>query len=166
MKFGGIRFAFPPYALLLLLAVVFGWKTASGMQLVSISAPKLGPNAYISAFKINTWGIQIRAICKFPVGWIIKAGKELNPGGLVAGSASGFMTNLNMRQLDMLQDLFLIEDPLEHQRSPTEPPTFSGWLSIGEYGKPAPPRDRRIGLGGANIILKQATQCRAPTEDR
>jgi hypothetical protein len=132
------------------------------MQLLSIKLPDLSSDSYISAFRIKTWGINIHAMCKFPVGWMITAGRELNMGGQIVSSASGFMTNLNVKQLEKLTDFVLIDDlGTPHDRSATEPPAFSDvFIQVGEYHSAQ--RDRRIRLKGSDIVLTDATRCPSP----
>lgn len=152
---------------LICLAVAAWTSAAPATQLLSIKMPERNPDSYVSGFQIRTWGINILAICKLPVGWMVTAGRELNPGGQIVGSASGFMTNLDAKQFGKLRDFVLIDDmEPPHERSPTEPAAFSGvFIRVGEYSKSATHRDRRIRLKRSDIVLKPATQCPAPTSD-
>jgi hypothetical protein len=138
---------------------------APAMQLVSIKTPGLKSDSFISGFKIETWDIYIRAICKIPVGWIITAGKDISLLGKIDGSASGFMTNLNFRQVvesHELDDLFLIDDPEPHARPRTEPPPFVGSITLGDYSK-LPRRELKVRLSDSDIVLRPAAECPVPT---
>ena len=87
----------------------------------------IGKREYVAAFKIETWAIQIRAVCKIPASWMITAGKEENPGGHILGRATGFMANLDYTRMDELKGLFLIDDPdFDRRPSRSEPAMFKG----------------------------------------
>jgi len=150
-----------------LIAVVFGMlasTTAQAMKLVSLEGLNIGKREYVAAFKIETWAIQIRAVCKIPASWMITAGKEENPGGHILGKATGFMANLNYTQIDELKGLFLIDDPdFDHRPSPSEPAMFKGSITIGSYDTSSWAKDRVIPLKAGNIVLRDATQCAAPS---
>jgi hypothetical protein len=150
----------------LCVAIVFGLPvamTAEAMKLVSIQGLNIGKNEYVAAFEIDTWAIQIRAVCHLPVGWMITAGRELNPGGHISGKASGFMTNLNYKQVGELKDLILIDDPMpDRYPSPSEPPMFVGSITVGSYDTTASAGDRVIPLKVGSIVLRDARQCAAP----
>jgi len=158
-----------PHFAAICLAVATWTSAAFAMQLLSVKAPDLNADSYISGFQIKTWGIRVRAICKIPAGWMMTAGKELNPGGVISGFASGFMANIDMKQIEKLNDFILIDDAEARSppasRSPSEPPTFRASLLVGEYSKSATQRDRRIPLNDAEIVLKPATQCPALTAE-
>jgi hypothetical protein len=147
------------------IAVVFcmlASMTAQAMKLVSIQDLNIGKTEYVAAFEIETWAVQIRAICRLPVGWIITAGKELNPGGRISGRASGFMTSLNYQQVEEFKDLFLIDDSTANRRpAPSEPPMFEGSITVGSYDAPRA-EERVVPLKVSNIVLRDAAQCAAP----
>jgi len=141
---------------------------AYSTQLLSISELEMHPNTYISGFEIETWNIRVRAVCKIPLGWIITAGRDISPLGKLIGSASGFMANLDIKQISEdhdLDDLFLIDDLSRAPRSPTEPPTFVGKIIAGEFFKGRPARDRIIKLKESNVVLTSATECPRPASD-
>ena len=147
-------------------AIVFGLQastTVQAMKLVSIQGLNIGKTEYVAAFEIETWAIQIRAVCRLPIGWMVTAGRELNPGGRISGKASGFMTNLNYKQAEELKDLFLIDDPdFDHHPSPSEPPIFRGSITIGSYDSSSRAKERVIPLKVGSIVLRDAAQCAAP----
>jgi hypothetical protein len=133
------------------------------MQLISIHV-QMSTDSYVAGFDIDTWDIRVRAVCNIPIGWVIKAGKDISPLGILSGSASGFMTNLNFPQVMKdhdLDDLFLIDDLDHHRRSPTEPPTFVGKITVGEYHRGRAAQDRTVPLTGNEIVLNPAKQCPA-----
>jgi hypothetical protein len=158
-----------PHAVAICLAAATWTSVGFAMQLLSIKVQDLNADSYISGFQIKTWDIRLRAICKIPVGWMMTAGKELNPGGVISGFASGFMANIDMKQLEKLNDFILIDDAEARSPpapgSPSEPPTFQASLLVGEYSKSPTQRDRRIRLKDLEIVLKPATQCPALTAD-
>jgi hypothetical protein len=137
--------------------------TARALKLVSIEGLNIGKTEYVAAFKIETWAIHIRALCKIPGSWMITAGTELNPGGHISAEASGFMANLGYKQVGELKDLFLIDDPdFDHHPSPSEPPMFKGSITIGSYDPSSWAKERIVPLKVGNIVLRDATQCAAP----
>jgi hypothetical protein len=148
-----------------LVAIVFGLlasATAQAMKLVSLEGLNIEKAEYMAAFKVETWAIQIRVVCNIPASWMITAGKELNAGGRI--KASGFMANLAFKQMDELKDLFLIDDPdFDHRPSPSEPPMFRGSITIGSYDPSLWAKERVVPLKVGSIILRDATQCPAPS---
>lgn len=144
------------------LAGMFGPMPAHAAQLISISGLNLAEDEYIAAIDIRTWGVFVRAVCSIPPGWKITAGKEIDPGGEVSGSASGFVANLNRKQLAELENMFLIADPDPAYRPPsTAIPMFNGAISIGSYKKPeAGEHDKKLEVG--NFILTPAKGCPSP----
>jgi hypothetical protein len=138
--------------------------TAQAMKLVSLEGLNIGKTQYIAAFKIETWAIQIRAVCNIPASWMITVGKELNAGGRISGKVSGFMANLSFKQMDELKDLFLIDDPdFDHRPSPSEPPMFRGSITIGSYDPSSWAKERVVPLKVGSIVLRDATLCPAPS---
>jgi hypothetical protein len=148
-----------------ILVAVLSLHEAHAMELLSIQGFQLGPEGYISGFEIHTWRVRIRAVCQFPAGWMITAGRNLDQTGQIAGTASGFMTNLDVKQVGQLRNLVLIDDPPPAaDKSPTEPPTFQGSATVGTYPT-SKSGDRAVALTTANIILRPALACPAPIEN-
>jgi len=135
---------------------------ATSMDLVSIKVPDLGPKGYVSGFLIETWEIRIRAVCQIPAGWMITAGRNLDPSGQISGTASGFMTNLDDQQFRELQNIVLIDAPPTTAEKPAmEPPTFQGTITVGTYAAPQA-AERMLPLTAANLVLRPAQACPAP----
>lgn len=138
---------------------------ARAMDLLSIQGFNLGPEGYVSGFQIQTWRIRVRAVCQFPLGWMITAGRNLDQTGQIAGTASGFMTNLDVKELGELQNLVLIDDPPpDAEKSPSEPPTFQGSATVGTY-KMSKTGDETVALTAANIVLRPASACPPPSQN-
>jgi hypothetical protein len=139
---------------------------ASADALVSLEGIELERDGYVSAFSIDTWDVRILAVCHLPLGWSITAGRNVGFDGHVAGEASGFALNLNAAQLGELRDLFLIETPdFAREKSPTEPPMFSGAITLGSYRNSGNPEanDQTVSLAESNIVLRPATECPKPS---
>jgi len=135
------------------------------MELLSLQVPRLGPSFYISGFNIQTWRIHVTQVCQIPIGWMITAGRNLDQSGQISGEASGFMTNLNDRQLGELRNLVLIDaPPPEAGKSVTQPPAFQGSISVGTYAAPQA-GERTLPLTAANLVLRPAQACPAPAEE-
>lgn len=108
---------------------------SDAMQLLSIEGINLSSKEYVSGFKIETWGLNIRAVCHLQPGWIISTGSYASPEGIFEGGSRVGAANLDNRRLQELKNLFLIDDPdLTIDPSATTPPTFKGKIVIGTYG--------------------------------
>ena len=112
-----------------------------GLYLASIDGIRLDPNEFVDGFTIDTWGVEIVAICHLPPGWEIRAGRAASPDGVIAGEASHGVTFLNRARLVQLRDLALVrlsEDPPrrreDRSRGSILPATFAGRVGIGRYG--------------------------------
>jgi hypothetical protein len=73
-----MRFAFPPYVLMALMAPVLLTKPASAAQteLLSIRNLHIGADEYVDEFKIDTWGAEILAVCHIPPAWEVRADND------------------------------------------------------------------------------------------
>jgi len=125
----------------------------------SITGIRLGANAFIDEFSIDTWGVTHRAVCHFPPGWFINAGSSADPTGEIKGQASMGVTYLDRTRLSELNGLALItlNGPVQqkdagHDGGPVfVPATFKGYVSIGHYG--IDEKRRKVRLTYRNIRL-------------
>ncbi len=132
--------------------------------LASIEGIALAEGEFLDAFSIDTWGVDMIAVCRIPPGWEIRAGRMASPDGVVAGEASHGVTFLDARRLGPLRHLVLVglRDP-PSEASGTLPATFAGRARIGRYGTDETRRE--VALGLANVRLEPATACPDPSTE-
>jgi hypothetical protein len=130
--------------------------------LVSIEGLELAENEFVDGFAIDTWGVEVLAICRLPPGWEIRAGRRASPDGVLAGEASHGVTFLNRADAGALRGLALVrlEGPVNWTRHGDMPATFAGRASIGRYGSDE--RRREQALTRTNIRIAAATRCPEP----
>lgn len=131
---------------------------AGATQLLSLQDFPVGPNEYVEAFSIDTFGVLPRAVCHIPYGWIVTAGVDGTPVGSLSGQAGHGANALNTAGLEQLKQLFLIDDlnRIETAR-PEHPATFAGRILIGTYAVDAEPVWRR--LKAMAYALSPAPRC-------
>jgi len=160
----------------LLLALVAALAPASSARdpedrlwLLSIGGITLGPAEYVDAFTIETWAVRIRAVCRIPHGWTIRAGGRASPDGVIAGEASHGVTFLADSRLAQLKRLVLVRIPagaemrdrLSEDRY--QPLLFDGRAEIGTYGNDES-RRRTARIGRSNMRLTPAQRCPEPAD--
>jgi hypothetical protein len=133
--------------------------------LVSLAGFPLAQGEYVDGFRIDTWGVDILAVCRMPAGWYLRAGRSAAPDGVIEGSASHGVTFLDSDRLHEMNGLALvrIEGPVQAVDIPVEsgriPPTFAGQVTIGSYregeGREAP-------ITSGNVRLSPAERCPDP----
>jgi len=121
------------FLILLALVMIATAPTARAKrELLSIGGVALPEKGYIAGFKIDTWGVEVLAVCHLPPGWTITAGKSADPTGLLAGEASLGVAFLDRSALKQLSQMFLIEleGPYQEESKPIPngemPATFAG----------------------------------------
>ena len=134
--------------------------------LASIADVSLGPNEYVDAFSIDTWGVTILAACRIPPGWTLTAGSGADPSGKIAGEASlgvTFLSRPYLRYLDAIV-LLRLDGPVRkqalHLKDREYPATFEGSADIGTYGLDE--RTRKQPLTFRNVRLTPAVRCPPP----
>ena len=141
---------------------------AAARELLSLNGIKLANKEYISGFRIETWGVRVFAVCRFPFGWTITAGQSADPSGVLEGAASLGVTFLNAWNADQLENLFLVDvsdyQPLDrqfkNQPGSLYPASFHGELLIGRYG--TDPTIHHVTMANNNIVRRSASQCPPP----
>lgn len=78
------------------------------MYLVSITGLGLGRDEYINEFKLQSWGVRYKAVCRIPSGWTIKAGSSATAAGWLEGEGSHGATWLRGGSESELHRLVLI----------------------------------------------------------
>ena len=150
-------------ALLLLLAVSSPVQAEDpSTWLVSVEGVSLGENEQITAFAFETWGVTFRAVCHIPDGWTIRAGRRVNPSGVLEGKGSNGISWFADGNPAEFRDLVLVE--LEGPVQPDDihtadgsgvlPATFKGHADISTDGD-----DRQEPLTARNIRLTPAGAC-------
>jgi hypothetical protein len=130
--------------------------------LASIEGIAIAANEYVDGFTIDTWGVEIVAVCHLPPGWEIRAGKQASPDGVIAGEASHGVTFLDRPRLGALRRLVLVRlyPPIQRRRTGDQPATFAGHARIGRYG--VIERRRQVALTWRNLRLTPASRCPPP----
>ena len=119
------------------------------------------PDERIDAFKIETWGVEFKAVCNIPNDWEITAG-SFGPGGRLEGAAGHGASWLRVVDLEQLRALVLVRlvAPVQKRdiRDATGvvPATFQGFASIQSYSTE---RGRKRKLTFANVRLTPAKSC-------
>ena len=140
---------------------------AETTYLASIGNIAIGPNQYVDGFHIDTWGVDILAVCQVPWGWRVTAGRNGSADGVLSGKGSLGVTWLNPSTLTKLTDLALIRisGPVQPRKvtdkaGNQQPATFEGYASVGVYGSDAD--EREIALDSRNVRLRPASRCPPP----
>lgn len=133
-------------------------QTAQATYLLSIADLPLAANEYAESFDIETWGVQIIAVCQIPPDWTISAGTDSAVTGSISGQAGHGVSAISRasHNLDLLRDLVLVR---VSPRASDRPP-FSGSIRIGRYGSET--FDRTQSLTAANFHRTPARQCPPP----
>lgn len=158
-------------ALLALLALLLSPAPASadnserGQRFLLALRIALQPDERIESFSIDTWGVDILAVCRIPPGWTMKAGRSAAPDGVIEGRSTHGVTWIGPADLGRLNGLALVElrGPIQPRTIRFDPPgsgelpaTFAGRAEIaGESG-------RTLELTAANMGLTPATRCPRP----
>lgn len=135
----------------------------AGPYLVSLDGVRLAAGERVAALAIDTWGVDILAVCRLPAGWQLKAGRNATPDGRIEGMASHGVAALE--RLSALDGLALVrlDGPVRAIAAPVEggavPATFAGRLTLRDL---AAGREREAALTPTNIRLAPATRCPAP----
>ena len=139
----------------------------SPTQLLSLTGIKLkafdGPGGeFVSAFEVNTWDVQVLAVCHIPPGWTVTAGRNADFDGILSGVASLGVAYINASQLSELDAIFLVRVGKYREHDDGDctkhciPATFSGDVTVGTYGLDA---DSKLRLRPSNIHLQDASKC-------
>jgi hypothetical protein len=129
--------------------------------IVSLTGIQLGANEYVASFAITTWNVRFKAICKFPPGWILTAGRSASMNGTLSGTASHGVAFLDAKRLRALHGLALVtfDGPIRRSvgRPDRDPPaTFAGTVNVGTYGSG---RTRTATIGFGNVTLVPMIHC-------
>lgn len=133
----------------------------SRTYLASITGVSVGPDELVERFRIDTWAVDILAVCHIPPGWLLRAGRSATPAGLIEGEATHGVTRLNATQFSRLSDLALVrvDGPLRGGTRRTGPgsvlATFLGQVEISDSRG----HSRQLQLRLENIRLTPAGGC-------
>lgn len=132
--------------------------------LVSIADAPIRRDELVEQFTIETWDLDIVAICSIPQGWQIRAGQTAAPDGVIEGEATHGVTRLNGERFNDLRNLALvrmwgpIRGGVSRVGSGEEIASFFGHADIADAGG----RIRQVPLTLENIQLTPATRCPEP----
>ena len=142
----------------LLLPLLVGAAPGGGPRtyLVSIVDIPLSARGRLSSFTIDTWGVEVRAICHIPRGWRVQGGGNATPEGVIAGEGTHGATWLGREDAGELQGLALVRLslPVQRRAKGPVPATFAGKAVIAE--------ERQAQLDYRNVRLAPATRCPPP----
>jgi hypothetical protein len=133
--------------------------------LASIGGLELRAGEYVDGFRIETWGVDILAVCRIPPGWRVTAGRSAAPDGVFAGEATHGVTAIGAAHLSALGNIVLVRlhGAVQREAMPVEggtvPATFAGRVSIGSH---RPEGGREVRLTHANVRLMRAAACPPP----
>jgi hypothetical protein len=130
--------------------------------LVSVEGMVLGRDEQITGFAFETWGVTVKTVCRIPYGWSIRAGRRVNPSGVLEGQGSNGISWFADGSPAGLRDLVLVElegpvqldDIHTADGSGIHPATFKGRADISTDDG-----DRQDPLTGRNIRLTPAMAC-------
>ena len=57
------------------------------LQLLSLVNLPVGSGQYMSSFHVDTWTVQLVAVCRIPIGWDVGGGTDGSPDGTLHGDA-------------------------------------------------------------------------------
>jgi len=149
---------------LLLCATATSAEPAERTYVLSLQGIDLGPDEYVSAFALDSWGVRFRAVCHIPPGWYIKAGGTASFDGGLQGEGTHSVTFLGKSRLHELEGLALIalDGPVRPHRTEAAitftPPTFDGTITVERVAE-TPTRPRKMPLKFANFRLVPAMRC-------
>jgi len=133
-------------------------------ELLSLQVP-LKPGEYVEAFKIDTQGVEIIAVCHIPFGWKTTAGIGDSIIGELSGQAGlgpSFVSPGNHNSRELLKMFLVRVSRYTTARHGGVPPTFQATATIGRYGSAAesPP----VRLTPSDIIRTRAKRCPPPND--
>jgi hypothetical protein len=142
-----------------ILAAQTSWADVT-RALLSIDDQSIPKDEFITAFKIDTWGVGFLAVCHLPPSWEIKSEKYEDPAGLLSGRS-----DTHGEQLKELRTLFLVDvyqyQPLARGNPNGEyhPATFAGWIETATHVDQ--PSHRKT-LNAGNFRITEAARCPDP----
>jgi hypothetical protein len=130
--------------------------------LLSVEGLDIPAGRAITAFRINTWGVELLAVCHVPRGWELREEKSVDPDGYLAGRADGHDEPLRQLAEMYLVDVYDYQAlPRGNPKSDYHPASLAGWVEIGDWRPFAEGRGRRRTLKPGNFRLKDAQGCPA-----
>jgi hypothetical protein len=131
---------------------------AAQTELLSLRGLPVGENQYIDQFHIQTWNVQILAVCHFPGVWRITAGQFLGYEGVLSGETEAGMGYVRQADLKKLEGLFLVSvDGYQSRARRNQPATFAGSIHVGTFGND--PKEHRVLLKATNFVRSPASRC-------
>ena len=148
-------------SLALLLAASPQPPSRTGTYLASLVDLPLHAGERMSAFHMDTWGVEFRAVCRFPNGWRVTAGKAATSDGVLEGQGSHGVTWLYPRDKQLRSLVLLtLEEPLRREGVSRAgvglPATFAGSLTA---ESPDADGGRERPLTWRNLRLTRAHRC-------
>lgn len=134
--------------------------------LLSIRGLEIRQNEYAVSFTIETWDVELLAICRIPPAWEIGGGRSIDASGTLFGSAGGAVAAVVHGQTNGLDGLFLISLPKEVRSADAQegvtvyPATLKGRYGVETYGSDMDPVKRT--MSWANFTLVPASRCPDP----
>jgi hypothetical protein len=131
--------------------------------LLSVDGLGLSPREAITAFHIETWGVEFLAVCRLPKSWELKSEKFEDPEGWLDGEADTHGERLNRLSNMYLVDIYDYQpQPRGDPKSDYHPPSFAGWVRIGNVEASDGGAGRKRTLKASDFRLKDARNCPVP----
>ncbi len=146
----------------LVFCVCLVWQHAAEAKvrraLLSVGSIQMGRGEQIRAFHIETWGVEILAICRVPPSWELKAEKYEDPAGDLSGRI-----DTHGEPLSALSNMYLVDiynyQPLAKNGQPA---SFAGRVEIGTVAPFGGGSRHRRSLKAGDFRLRDARRCPEP----
>jgi hypothetical protein len=129
--------------------------------LLSVDGLILPKNKEIYAFRIETFGVDLLAVCSLPMGWELRSEKYEDPEGYMSGEADLHANRLRSTSM-YLVDVYDYRATTVRDGNTEHPASFSGWVQIGSRERFGDWHGRKVTLRPNNFRLSDATRCPAP----
>jgi len=147
---------------LLLLAVAPAQADHPKTFLLSVVGIPMPRDEMIESFAFSTWGVTFKAVCHFPAGWTLKAGRSLTAEGTFEGYGSLGVSMPRTASPKEFRSLVLIElyapvqrrEILFPKNSGEIPATFKGSATLSDGDS-----ERKVPLDYRNVKLVPARSC-------
>jgi hypothetical protein len=146
---------------LFLLALLIGTKSTIGQvqrALLTVDGLTIPAGGALASFQIDTWGVDVLAVCNVPPLWEIKEEKFLDPAGLLSGRSDPYHRTLTKLDQMYLVDVYGYQPlPKGNPKGEYHPATFAGWFEVFD-GNGDVIKKRRVFRAG-NFHLTPAAHC-------
>jgi hypothetical protein len=129
--------------------------------LLSMEGLKVPKDKAVYAFHIDTFGVEVLAVCSLPMGWELRSEKYEDPEGYMSGKADLHAARLRFTSM-YLVDVYDYRATTVQDGNTEHPASFSGWAQIGSREQFGDWHGRRVTLRPNNFHLADARRCPDP----